>query len=413
MQGPRASLRIFLTIIFFAAGPSTLAKEVEFRFEKADAQKVEVLGEFNDWKAQPMTKQSDGTWTITVSIGPGTHGYKFLVNGTDWVFDPKNSNRKTVNGVENSAMEVTEAGATSTVTPPPTATVAFSPAFDRSTSTNLRETPARPVGTTPTISVTPGQVSNFDAPLSVKQRAAAMREGNPAVTTAKITLGVPNGFDPTNIYPLLVISATVDYPNSSLFPRYQKEAMEAGWVVMAADGADKPKEDHGDWRWAMISAGVDAIEASWPAAKKWPVACGGFSGGAKRSGFMAGRFAKTPHKVIGMLMGGVNQDMASESLQKDQPPFGMFVRVPIFLSSGTADTIATPEQHQNVMQSMKASGFLKVRLESYTGAHDPYPQHTTEALNWFMAESSQGSSTQRKSDFDKFFKKNREGLLNR
>jgi hypothetical protein len=89
-------------------------------------------------------------------------------------------------------------------------------------------------------------------PLSSKERAEAMRNGNPAVSSAKVLLGFPSGFDPTRTYPLLVISATVNYPSSSLFPRYQQEAMEAGWVVMAADGAESPKDDHNGWRWAMI-----------------------------------------------------------------------------------------------------------------------------------------------------------------
>jgi hypothetical protein len=255
------------------------------------------------------------------------------------------------------------------------------------------------------LSVAPGEVSNFEVPLSAKERAEAMRNGNAPVTTAKILLGVPNGFDPTRIYPVLVISATVNYPSSSLFPRYQREAMDAGWVIMAADGPEKPKDDHNGWRWAMISAGMTAIEGNWPAAKNWPVACGGFSGGAKRSGYMAGRFANTQHKVIGMLMGGCNEDMATMSLHEDHPPFGAFVNIPIYLSSGTNDRIATPEAHKEVMRSMKASGFHNIRLETYAGAHDPYSPHTMEALNWFIAESSKGSPEQRGSDFDKFFKK--------
>jgi hypothetical protein len=120
---------------------------------------------------------------------------------------------------------------------------------------------------------------------------------------------------------------------------------------------------------------------------------------------MAGRFANTQYKIIGMLMGGCNEDMATMSLREDHPPFGAFVNIPIYLSSGTDDRIATPEAHKEVMRSMKASGFRNVRLETYAGAHDPYSPHTTEALNWFIAESSKGSPEARGSDFDKFFKK--------
>ena len=94
----------------FFFGLNAIAKDQEFRFEKPDAQSVALMCECNSWKAQPMTKQSDGTWTTTVSISLGSYGYKFLVNGTDWVFDPKNPNRRTVNGIENFAIEITDGG---------------------------------------------------------------------------------------------------------------------------------------------------------------------------------------------------------------------------------------------------------------------------------------------------------------
>lgn len=388
------------TALIISLAAFAFAKDQEFRLEKPDAQNVELMCECNGWKSQPMTKQSDGTWAISIPLSPGTYGYKFLVNGTDWVFDPKNQNRKSVDGVENSAIEVTADASTP------------APAIARSMPVPSNITAAsesRPTADAPpisTISATPGQVTNFEVPLTKKEQTDAMSEGNPTVATAKIELGVPNGFDPQRTYPLLLISATVNMPNSSLFPQYQRDAMDAGWVVMAADGPQTPKEDNHAWRWAMISAGLRAIESNWPVAKTWPVACGGFSGGAKRSGFMAGRFAaKTQHQVIGMLMGGCNQDTASESLRDDHPPFGAFVNIPIFLSSGTKDKIATPESHQAVRNSMKASGFNKVRLESYDGAHDVYSPHTTEALSWFMAEFTKRAPAKRESDFDKFFKK--------
>ena len=82
------------------------ADEHEFRYKAPDAKSVELMGEWNDWKAIPMTKGDDGVWKTKVTLSTGTHGYKVLVNGTDWVFDPDNSNKKTVNGVENSSVEI-------------------------------------------------------------------------------------------------------------------------------------------------------------------------------------------------------------------------------------------------------------------------------------------------------------------
>ena len=80
-------------------------EEHEFRYKAPDAKSVDLMSEFNGWKAVPMTKDEDGTWTVKVKLPSGKHAYKFLVNGTDWVTDPNATDKKTVDGVENSAVE--------------------------------------------------------------------------------------------------------------------------------------------------------------------------------------------------------------------------------------------------------------------------------------------------------------------
>jgi len=46
--------------LFLALAPSLLAKEREFRFEKPDAQTVDLMAEFNQWKGLTMTRQPNG-----------------------------------------------------------------------------------------------------------------------------------------------------------------------------------------------------------------------------------------------------------------------------------------------------------------------------------------------------------------
>ena len=82
------------------------ADDHEFHYKAPDAKSVELMGEWNGWKSTQMTKGDNGVWTAKVSLNPGTYGYKFLVNGTDWVFDPDNSAKKTVGDIENSAVEI-------------------------------------------------------------------------------------------------------------------------------------------------------------------------------------------------------------------------------------------------------------------------------------------------------------------
>ena len=82
------------------------ADDHEFRYKAADATSVELMCENNGWKAVAMKKGDDGVWTTKVTLPAGTYAYKFLVNGKDWVFDPDNSAKKTVDGNENSAVEI-------------------------------------------------------------------------------------------------------------------------------------------------------------------------------------------------------------------------------------------------------------------------------------------------------------------
>ena len=78
-----------------------------FKLNDSIATKVEIAGEFTDWKTVPLTKGESGIWTITLQLKPGYYGYKFIVNESpDWIFDPNNPVRKTLNGIENSGISV-------------------------------------------------------------------------------------------------------------------------------------------------------------------------------------------------------------------------------------------------------------------------------------------------------------------
>jgi 1,4-alpha-glucan branching enzyme len=61
-----------------------------FRFNAPGAMCVSLVGDFTHWQSQaiPMRKGSDGVWTATVSLPPGTHTYRFLVDG-EWRDDPE------------------------------------------------------------------------------------------------------------------------------------------------------------------------------------------------------------------------------------------------------------------------------------------------------------------------------------
>lgn len=71
--------------------PEPTADGVRFTFATA-ARTVSLCGDFNGWAplADPMTQQSDGTWTIVRKLAAGRHAYKYLVDGAKWATDPVN-----------------------------------------------------------------------------------------------------------------------------------------------------------------------------------------------------------------------------------------------------------------------------------------------------------------------------------
>ncbi len=68
--------------------------EVTFRHRPAGpAKSVAVVGTFTDWKERPvaMTGPDDGgIYTTTIELGPGSHEYKFLIDGETFRHDPGN-----------------------------------------------------------------------------------------------------------------------------------------------------------------------------------------------------------------------------------------------------------------------------------------------------------------------------------
>jgi 1,4-alpha-glucan branching enzyme len=65
------------------------AKPVELRLTMPEAISVAVAGTFNDWDPgrNPMRKESAGAWKTTLTLAPGIHEYRFVVDG-DWISDP-------------------------------------------------------------------------------------------------------------------------------------------------------------------------------------------------------------------------------------------------------------------------------------------------------------------------------------
>jgi 1,4-alpha-glucan branching enzyme len=74
-------------------GPEFVEGGVIFHFYDSDAKKVHVVGDFNNWNrlADPLVdRNGDGHWTLFYTLSPGNYQYKFVVNGAEWIPDPRN-----------------------------------------------------------------------------------------------------------------------------------------------------------------------------------------------------------------------------------------------------------------------------------------------------------------------------------
>lgn len=75
--------------------PKPKRRRIRFAMAAKEAEKVYLVGDFNDWNetSHPMKKDADGIWARSVLLVPGPYEYKFMVDGV-WTEDPLNHNRR-------------------------------------------------------------------------------------------------------------------------------------------------------------------------------------------------------------------------------------------------------------------------------------------------------------------------------
>lgn len=222
-------------------------------------------------------------------------------------------------------------------------------------------------------------------PVAKSFQDIAAEGGNPRVETGRAVLMFPPGFDPSRRWPILVVTSTSDFNRTSVMDAdwYRKPANAEGWVVLGSDATISPRIDSTQWRLAMLAAALEAIRKDWPQTAKWPIAFAGFSGGSKRSGVVGVMLARTGSvHVCGFFLSGINEDRLGEAYRTYQPGSGL-LEVPVWLSSGSGDTIATPQSHNLVRASLLRTGFKRVRLEQFAGSHQLKMSEVQRALKWF------------------------------
>lgn len=268
----------------------------------------------------------------------------------------------------------------------------------QSASTAPPSAPAAPADAEPLkvagVDLKPGAKTEFTVPIDPALAAETKKDTRKydedkdvELKSALVGLAVPADFDPVKAWPILIINVTASAKEPSSLRAmggFVKGCTESGWLCMAVDLPDYRAPLLPLNRCALAKAALDALAAKWPASRNWPVAVGGFSGGAKYAGWVGGYLSRDGRALAGMFMAGCNEDMASKALDDFKPKRAEFTRARVFLSGGKDDRTATPAQHEAVAKSMKSSGFNEVRVEIFDGEHKLNQEHVPVALKWFM-----------------------------
>jgi hypothetical protein len=245
-----------------------------------------------------------------------------------------------------------------------------------------------PAGQSATIAgqpIRPGKTIEIRFPVAQYFQDYAAQGGNPRVNVGRAVLVFPDDFNPARIWPILIVTSTTDNNRTSPMDVdfYQRPATAEGWIVLASDATVRPRLDSTVWRLGMLSAALEAVREEWPQSAKWPVAFAGWSGGAKRSGYLGAMLANTGSiNICGFFLCGMNDDRLSAAYKEYHPP-ARLLDVPIWLSSGIRDPIAPPAKHDHVKLSLERTGFRRVRVELFDGGHQVKPGEVKRALQWF------------------------------
>ena len=233
----------------------------------------------------------------------------------------------------------------------------------------------------------PGSTVRANVPLSAQEKSFAAQGGNQVPQSAVAVLATPAGFDPRKNRQVLVVFSTSDFKRQNrddLVEFYRRVGLAEGWALLAGDGPQPARNDTAGWRAAMTLAAIDALHRSFVGSEKWPMACAGFSGGAKGAGSIVPLLAQRGCRITGLYLTGVNEDYLSPGYARAQPGAD-FLTTPIFVAIGHDDRIAAQEQQYAVVSSIKRAGFSRIRIGAFHGAHEVNDAQTSIALRWFRS----------------------------
>jgi hypothetical protein len=204
----------------------------------------------------------------------------------------------------------------------------------------------------------------------------------------KIALGIPDDFNPQKGSPIFVQWSTSDQKSHVRGARgYWKDCRKKGWILVSIEGSPDPATT---WSNSVFYAGIREffaqLHAKYPGSETWPVATGGFSGGAKICQWMGGLLSEMPGvEFRGFWIGGCNEALFDFALKDMSVSKRSFRGKKAFISSGDSDRLVSERHRKRVQEGAEKVG-LQVRSEIYEGGHKRNSPHFLAALDWFLEE---------------------------
>jgi hypothetical protein len=197
---------------------------------------------------------------------------------------------------------------------------------------------------------------------------------------------VPETFDPRKPYGVYIPFMTSGGSGTHIQrgAHYARHVDADNWIVLGAGWAEK--EDERPWvaTYVALMTLMRNLEEHWPGFSHWPIATGGFSGGAKWAGGMAMMLNADGFNVIGVYMGGCNEAFAARYKNHLGTRTADCADIAMFMSNGTRDNIAN-ERHADAMtRELTEASFRHLRRELYDGTHSEHIPHFRDALAWFL-----------------------------
>jgi len=226
---------------------------------------------------------------------------------------------------------------------------------------------------------------------------AALKEYSKAETKpTKLTLAIalPSGFDPSKPQHVMWTCAAINDEgerkngNIGCMAGYAQAAVKAGWVVIAVDtDIGNPRRPEGDRApggdLAVHRHAAELLTKTWPGFSTWKFACCGFSGGGKTCFYRMGHLLESKLEVVGLFLGGCNQDLTESARNESGFRKGGTKKVRVFISNGKNDTISTVAHAEKVRDDVEANGYGEVQLELYEGGHSLDMASFGKAIAWF------------------------------